>query len=686
MVIDFETKKCMSYVANALCNQSFVKANLKNIVEWIIDEGQDYCNFRLLPEENEDDERVFFDKYKNSKKKAVAKIVEFGEKLRKKYRITERTQKSILENNLIYFKELFSLSEKEKEIVGLYIRLEDLEILIQILSDIKFKHRETNLADRAILLGIKENDVYEIMKKGGYLTSLGFFGLDYRGELAVKNNCLLRSFISNKFKNSTEIKDFILGKAIEANLKWSDFSHIEGKDVLEKILKSSLEKKEQGVNVLLYGLPGTGKTEFAKTLAQRCGAKLYGIGEGNDGDVENKNCSRYKQLVRTNVLLKKDSNSLLLVDEADDILGGNNWFFSKKDEEVSKIKVNRILEKNSQPTIWIANQICDMDKAYLRRFTFAIMFKKPDNKTIQGMWLNCLKENGLTQDENVAKEFSKKYSISPSFITMATKTSKSINGGIKEVELILDAIQGAYTNGKTIKLEKKDNNIEFNPKILNTDTDLRLLTNRIIELKRLDFSLCLYGVSGTGKSFFAEHLGEKLGIPVLKKKCSDLLNKYVGGTEENIAEAFEEARRKEALLIFDEADSFLQSRNNAFNSWEVTQVNEMLTQMEKHKYPFVCTTNLMDRIDKAALRRFTFKVKYDYMTDEQRGICFKHFFGIDGGEVLNELHFLTPGDFKVVKDKAEILGVLDDKNELIKMLKQEMANKNEIEVKKIGFI
>ena len=83
MVIDFETKKCMSYVANALCNQSFVKANLKNIVDWIIDEGQDYCNFRLLPEENEDDERVFFDKYKNSKKKAVAKIVEFGEKLRK---------------------------------------------------------------------------------------------------------------------------------------------------------------------------------------------------------------------------------------------------------------------------------------------------------------------------------------------------------------------------------------------------------------------------------------------------------------------------------------------------------------------------------------------------------------------------------------------------------------------------
>ena len=138
------------------------------------------------------------------------------------------------------------------------------------------------------------------------------------------------------------------------------------------------------------------------------------------------------------------------------------------------------------------------------------------------------------------------------------------------------------------------------------------------------------------------------------------------------------------MLIFDEADSFLQDRNNAQRSWEITKVNEMLTQMEKHTYPFVCTTNLMDKLDKASLRRFTFKVKYDYMTSEQRTAAFKHFFNIPNIN-LSHLNLLTPGDFVVVKDKAEILGFMENKEELIKMLEMEQQNKTPVS-RKIGFI
>ena len=110
----------------------------------------------------------------------------------------------------------------------------------------------------------------------------------------------------------------------------------------------------------------------------------------------------------------------------------------------------------------------------------------------------------------------------------------------------------------------------------------------------------------------------------------------------------------------------------------------MLTQMEKATHPFVCTTNLMDKLDKAALRRFTFKVKYDYMTEEQRNLCFEHFFNIKDVD-LSHLPSLTPGDFVVVKDKAEILGFMDNKEELLKMLELEQQNKAPIS-KKIGFI
>ena len=151
----------------------------------------------------------------------------------------------------------------------------------------------------------------------------------------------------------------------------------------------------------------------------------------------------------------------------------------------------------------------------------------------------------------------------------------------------------------------------------------------------------------------------------------------------NIAEAFAEARAKKAMLIFDEADSFLQNRNNAVRNWEVSQVNEMLTWMESHEYPFVCTTNLISSLDEASLRRFTFKIKFDFMTKEQANCAFEHFFGIKN--VNLNLRGLTAGDFATVKKKADFLGI-NNIQELTTMLAEEVKIKNSKELQNsIGF-
>lgn len=156
---------------------------------------------------------------------------------------------------------------------------------------------------------------------------------------------------------------------------------------------------------------------------------------------------------------------------------------------------------------------------------------------------------------------------------------------------------------------------------------------------------------------------------------------WVGGSEQNIAAAFQEAEDEKKFLIFDEADSLLQDREKAVRSWEVTQVNEMLTWMESHPYPFACTTNLFDQLDKAALRRFIYKVKYDYLTLAQARLAFKHFFGQDF-EV--KLEALTPGDFVVVARKASIMG-LTDPAELVRLLAQEQEAKG-IKSTAMGFL
>jgi len=97
----------------------------------------------------------------------------------------------------------------------------------------------------------------------------------------------------------------------------------------------------------------------------------------------------------------------------------------------------------------------------------------------------------------------------------------------------------------------------------------------------------------------------------------------------------------------------------------------------------ICTTNLMQDMDEASLRRFTFKVKYGHLKPIQVKQAFKHFFGIDTTAPLSNLTHLTPGDFAVVKAKQQFLDITDNA-ELISMLESEQSAKG-IKSSKMGF-
>ena len=159
---------------------------------------------------------------------------------------------------------------------------------------------------------------------------------------------------------------------------------------------------------------------------------------------------------------------------------------------------------------------------------------------------------------------------------------------------------------------------------------------------------------------------------------------WVGGTEANIADAFAEARDKEQFLVFDEADSLLADRRFAHRNWEVSQVNEMLTWMETHPFPFACTTNYDERLDPATLRRFDFKLRLDYLSREKLRTAFTVFFGLTAPAEIDPLTNLTPGDFAVVQRRAEVLGKIKDAKTIVSMLKEESEVKPE-QASPIGF-
>jgi hypothetical protein len=192
----------------------------------------------------------------------------------------------------------------------------------------------------------------------------------------------------------------------------------------------------------------------------------------------------------------------------------------------------------------------------------------------------------------------------------------------------------------------------------------------------------------------AEHIAHALGKPLMIRQASDLVSKFVGETEQNMARMFEEAQTEEAVLLLDEADSFLRSRRMAERNYEVTEVNEMLQGMERFGGVFICTTNLFDELDEAALRRFTFKIRFKPLEVAQREAMFvtEALAGEAGGLTAEQRHRLAaldqlaPGDFAAVKRQVDILGVPFDADEFLAQLESEHRVKPEVRQRRsIGF-
>lgn len=177
------------------------------------------------------------------------------------------------------------------------------------------------------------------------------------------------------------------------------------------------------------------------------------------------------------------------------------------------------------------------------------------------------------------------------------------------------------------------------------------------------FTFLFTGAPGTGKTQLGRHIAEIMGRPLLTKRMSDIMSCYVGESEKNVAAAFEEASEKKAVLMIDEADSLFTSRQGAHTSWEVSLTNEVLSQMEDFEGVFICTTNLLNNFDSAAMRRFDWKVAFLPSTPEARVKLYSAYFNnnqdisdnLKNVLIDSRLNGICPGDFKAVWRKLRFI-------------------------------
>ncbi len=172
------------------------------------------------------------------------------------------------------------------------------------------------------------------------------------------------------------------------------------------------------------------------------------------------------------------------------------------------------------------------------------------------------------------------------------------------------------------------------------------------------------------------------------------MSKWVGESEQNIREAFREAESDGAILFIDEADGLIADRGNATQSWQVTQVNELLSCMEEFKGILICATNFKRNLDTASIRRFNLKIEFDYLDATGKQLFFKRVPGdfngndLDAKEVaaLNKIENLAPGDFKIVRQKYSFMPKEKVTNAaLLGSLQTESESKNGVKVNNIGF-
>lgn len=600
-------------------------------------------------------------------------------------------------------KKTFRLSDDEMELL-LYLWLRespDLNLSDDSGSEIfrprRYRDLNTNansLQNISRALGMSVDKITSLLGKDSSLVRLQLVDCD----LEIPRD--VQMYLSC-YSDDVDLKPFKL--AAEPTVS---FAQLQGKNPDAKLALDMLKYHDfkHPLHILFYGVEGTGKTELAKAIAKEARLPLLEVSIDTDEKelfgrrAESRSASLMQYRIRGIALADwqcEQSKAIILVDEADMVLNC-----------AEKGTLNSLFESTKAPVIWISNSMNFVENSTRRRFDFSMAFKrlaKDERVSVLNSVLKAQKAEKLLTDEDKVK-LMVEYPAMAGGLTLAVKRTVDLmkhkavdspyksmarmlkahtallgipNGTLKDVESHAPnySLEGLNIEGSTGEIMEVAKNYDEVWKTLNEDSAPNSL------------NMLLYGPPGTGKTEFVRHLARSLGRNLIIKRASDLLGMYVGQTEAMIAEAFAEADRTQSILFFDEADSFLGSREFAHQGHEISKTNELLTQMENFRGIFIAATNFEDRLDAACRRRFALKLGFSYLKPEGIGHIWNAFFpDVECPASTKELPLLTPGDFNAVNGRLRYLPATQRTPERIEAeLRKEIAAKDQRAGRSMGF-
>jgi len=624
-----------------------------------------------------------------------------------------------LQRNLHWIRETAQLSEVEYQLFELAVLMRVFSTLGSLMAESGERSNTEHHFALAALLQLDVHAVKDALRFDSVLVRCALISSMHHGEDSLHHYLRTPFGFANRLEEHSGPVDTLLRTVIlplqAPRLALTQFAYTHANtDLAHTWLAGALGSAERGEgagHLLVVGEPGMGKTEWVRALLGASTTHAMELAVLNRNGTPLSGSVRLQNLRMSMHFMRNTPRGVLVFDEADDIFRESTTGEADTEDggvsmRTHRASLNHLLENAQLPVIWIMNDAHMLDPAVLRRFDVVIRFEAMPRNTKRALLESHFGGHG--EDSIPALEldrWAQQTALSPGLIAKLVEVRhKAAQAGLSmDARACRQWLMQRMDARHARELQAREIvPFVWNPETVNASMDLLTLTQGI--RRHPHARVLLYGIPGTGKTAYAKALALALGTPLHEHRASDLLSAFVGGSEEQIQTAFQLAREQEAVLFLDEADGLLASREGASRNWEVTQVNELLVQLQDFEGVVVLATNRLDYLDEAVLRRMDAKVELLPLQAEQAQTlllqCLNDTVGPEKttGFILSEeqqaqlhrLYPLTPGDFAMLQRRlrfAPTTGTTVDAicTELLQLLEREVRLKSQGKAS-IGFV